>query len=96
MQQAEDEFLVPFLLKISRKSPLAPKAEQYLRDVQEVLADGEFKIGRFYYAKQDYRASAARLVEVSLRYPLYSQSDDDLLMLATIYEHAKTGIEERR
>jgi len=88
-QASEDEFR-EFLLKYPQ-SPLVPQAEQYLRNVQEVLADGEFKIARFYYMKQDYRASAARLVEVSSRYPLYSQSDDALSMLGNIYMRAKTA-----
>ncbi len=86
-EAAEDAFQA-FLLKYPQ-SPLAPKAEQYLRDVQEVLADGEYKIAYFYYRKFDYRASAARLVELTDRYPLYSQNDDALWMLGDIYQRAK-------
>jgi outer membrane protein assembly factor BamD len=86
-QAAEDAFQA-FLLSYPQ-SPLAPKAEQYLRDVQEVLADGDYKVAYFYYAKADYRASAARLVEVTDRYPLFSQNDDALWMLGNIYERAK-------
>ena len=87
-QQAEDEFQL-FLTKYPQ-SPLIPKAEQYLRDVQEVLADGDFKIALFYYqTKQDYRASAARLVELTDRYPLYSENDQALWMLGDIYDRAR-------
>jgi outer membrane protein assembly factor BamD len=53
--------------------------------VQEVIADGEFKVARFYYLRPDYRASAARLVELTERYPLYSGSDEALWMLGDIY-----------
>lgn len=67
------------------QSAMAPQAEQRLREVQEILADGEFKIARFYYGKVDYRAAGARLMEVTDRYPLYSQSDEALWMLADIY-----------
>jgi outer membrane protein assembly factor BamD len=84
---AEDEFQA-FLLKYPQ-SPLAGDAEQKLRDVQEVLADGEFKVARFYYVKQDYRASAARLVQMTDRYPLYSGSDQALWMLGDVYSRAK-------
>jgi outer membrane protein assembly factor BamD len=84
---AEDEFQA-FLLKYPQ-SPLAPDAEQRLRDVQEVLADGEFKVARFYYVKQDYRASAARLAQMTDRYPLYSGSDQALWMLGDVYSRAK-------
>jgi outer membrane protein assembly factor BamD len=86
-EDADQEFRT-FLLKYPQ-SPLVPKASQYLRDVQEVLADGDFRVARFYYLKQDFRASAARLVEVSDRYPLFSQSDDALFMLGSIYSRAK-------
>jgi outer membrane protein assembly factor BamD len=86
-EAAEDAFQA-FLLSYPQ-SPLVPKAEQYLRDVQEVLADGDYKVAYFYYAKADYRASAARLVEVTDRYPLYSQNDEALWMLGNIYERAK-------
>jgi outer membrane protein assembly factor BamD len=86
-QEAEQEFQT-FLLKYPQ-SPLVPKAEQNLRNVQEVLADGEYRIARFYFLKQDYPASAARLIEVSERYPLYSQSDEALWMLGDVYTRAK-------
>jgi outer membrane protein assembly factor BamD len=86
-EAAEDAFQA-FLLSYPQSS-LVPKAEQYLRDVQEVLADGDYKVAYYYYAKADFRASAARLVEVTDRYPLYSQNDDALWMLGNIYERAK-------
>ena len=86
-EAAEDAFQA-FLLKYPQ-SPLVPKAEQDLRDVQEVIADGQYKVAYFYYRKFDYRASAARLVELTDRYPLYSQNDVALWMLGDIYERAK-------
>jgi outer membrane protein assembly factor BamD len=86
-EAAEDEFRT-FLMKYPQ-SPFVPQAEQSMRDVQEVLAGGEFGIAQFYYVKKDYRASAARLVEVTGRYPLFSQSDDALWMLGDIYQRAK-------
>jgi outer membrane protein assembly factor BamD len=82
-ESAEAE-LQNFILKYPQ-SRLLPEAEQDLRNVQEVIADGEYKIGRFYYLKPDYPAAAARLMEVAERYPLYSQSDDALWMLGNIY-----------
>ena len=88
-QMAEDEFQA-MLLKFPQ-SPLAPQAEQRLREVQEVLADGEYKIAHYYYTKQDFRASAARLLEVTNRYPLYSRTDEALWMLADIYTRVKLG-----
>jgi outer membrane protein assembly factor BamD len=87
-RMAEDEFQA-FLLKYAQ-SPLVPQAEQRLREVQEVVAEGDFRVAHFYYIKRtpySLRAAAARLTELTDRYPLYSQSDQALWMLGNIYEH---------
>jgi outer membrane protein assembly factor BamD len=87
-QEAEQEFQT-MLLKYPQ-STFAPQAEQRLREVQEILADGEFRIARFYFAKMDFNAAGSRLVEVADRYPLYSQSDEVFWMLGESYMRAKT------
>lgn len=84
---AEDEFQT-FLQKYPN-DPLAPQAEQRLRDVQELLAEGDYRIGYYYYVKGSYRAAAGRLITVSNRYPLYSRSDRALWMLANIFEKSE-------
>lgn len=86
--EAAEDALQTFLLKYP-SSPLVSKAEQHLREVQEILAEGDYRIGRFYFIKGSYRASAARLLEVTGRYPLYSQSDRALWMLGAIYEKSE-------
>lgn len=82
--QAEAEFQT-FLEKYPN-NPLLPQAEQHLRDVQEVLAEGNFRVANFYYLRGAYRASGARLIELTNRYPLYSQADQANWMLGQIYE----------
>jgi outer membrane protein assembly factor BamD len=82
--QAEAEFQT-FLEKYPN-SPLLPQAEQHLRDVQEVLAEGNFRVASFYYLRTAYRAAGARLIELTSRYPLYSQADRANWMLGQIYE----------
>lgn len=82
---AEDAFQT-FLQKYP-KDPLALKAEQYLREVQEVLAEGDYRIGYFYYTTRgDKRAAASRLAALVSRYPLYSKADHALWMLGNIWE----------
>ncbi len=81
---AEDEFQV-FLSKYTN-DPLAPKAEQRLREVQELLAEGDFRIGYYYYVKEDKKAAESRLRAVVNRYPLYSRSDQALWMLGNIWQ----------
>lgn len=88
-QLAEQEFQA-FLLKYP-KSKLVPEAAQRLREVQEVLAEGDFDVAHFYYLKGDYRASGARLAEVIGRYPLFSQADRATWMLGDIYRRAARG-----
>ena len=82
--QAEAEFQT-FLEKYPN-SPLVPQVEQHLRDVQEVLAEGNFRVANFYYIRTAYRAAGARLIELTSRYPLYSQADQANWMLGQIYE----------
>ena len=83
-KEAEDEFQT-FLTKYP-KDPLVPKAEQHLREVQEVLAEGDYRIGYYYYVKGDKRAAESRLRSVVTRYPLYSKADQALWMLGGIWE----------
>jgi outer membrane protein assembly factor BamD len=84
---AEEEFQT-FLLKYP-KDPLAPQAEQHLRDVQEVLAESQFRVAYYYYVKGDRRAAAGRLMPLVRRYPLYSKSDTALWMLGDIFEKSE-------
>jgi outer membrane protein assembly factor BamD len=84
---AEEEYQT-FLSKYP-KDPLAPKAEQRLRDVQEIIAEGDYRIGYFYYVKGDKRAAASRLVTIAKRYPLYSKSDKVQWMLGDIFEKSE-------
>ena len=84
---AEDEFQT-FLQKYPN-DPLAPQAQQHLREVQEVLAEGEYRIGYYYFVKGDKRAAAARLLAVTNRYPLYSKSDRALWMMGDILEKSE-------
>jgi len=67
-------------------SKLVPKAKQRFREVQEVLAEREFGIGRFYYLRLAYPAAIARLKTLVDRYPLYSGADEALYLMGQSYE----------
>ena len=62
------------------------EAKERLREVQEVLADREFGIGKFYYLRQAYPAAIARLRTLIDRYPLYSGADEALFLIGESYE----------
>jgi len=84
VRAAEEEFQV-FLSKYPNDK-LASKAEQHLREVQELLAEGDFRIGYYYFVKEDKKAAESRLRAVVSRYPLYSKSDQALWMLGNIWQ----------
>ena len=42
-------------------SPLVPQAKQKLREVQEVLAERQYRIAHFYFLRDNLAASQARL-----------------------------------
>ena len=67
-------------------SKLLKEAKQRLREVQEVLAQREYNIGKFYYLRQAYPAAIARLQTLVDRYPLYSGADETLFLLGQTYE----------
>jgi len=82
--RAEDEYRQ--LIQQFPDSKLVPQAKQRLRDVQEVLAERQYRIGRFYYLRDSYPAAVARLKTLTDTYPLYSQADDAMFMLGNAYE----------
>jgi len=67
-------------------SKLVPEAKQRLREVQEVLAEREFRIGRFYYVKEAWPAAIARMQSLADTYPLYSGVDEALYSLGQANE----------
>ncbi len=77
-------------------SKLVPEAKQRLLEVQEVLADREFRIGRFYFLRPSYPAAIARLRSLVDKYPLYSQADQAYFLLGQSYEGEIALIESRK
>ena len=76
-------------------SKLVPVGKQRLMEVQEVLAQREFEVGRFYYLRQSYAASTARLQSLVDQYPLYSKADEALYLLGQIREAEITATRAR-
>src|SRR5581483_6290739 len=81
--RAEDEcrqLLVQF-----PNSKYAPEAEQRLRNIQEAIAEGEYRVGTFYHQKGSNPAAANRLSRLVDQYPLYSKADEALWELGDSY-----------
>ncbi|HYL91770.1 MAG TPA: outer membrane protein assembly factor BamD [Alphaproteobacteria bacterium] len=80
------------LLQQYPDSPLAPKARQRLRNVQEVLAQHQFGIAHFYYLRDNMAAAQARMQSLIDSYPLYSEMGEALFLMGTIYERQATAL----
>ena len=91
--RAEDECRQ--LLLDYPNSKFAPRAQQMLRNVQEVLAAGEYTTAKFYFSKGSYPAAANRLQYVADQYPLFSQAGENLWMLADSYHRMGDRFEDR-
>jgi len=83
--RAEEEYR-QLLLQYPDNKKVAAEGKQRLLEVQEVIAEREFRVGRFYYLRQSYPASIARLRSLLDKYPLYSRADESLYLLGQAYE----------
>jgi outer membrane protein assembly factor BamD len=84
-KRAEEEYR-NLIMQYPDNPKLVKEGKLRLLEVQEVLADREFGIGKFYYLRQSYPASIARLQSLVEKYPLYSQADEALFLLGQNYE----------
>jgi outer membrane protein assembly factor BamD len=84
-KRAEEEYR-NLILQYPDNQKLVAEGKQRLLEVQEVLGQREFEIGRFYYLRQSYPASIARLKSLIEKYPLYSRADEALYLLGQNYE----------
>lgn len=77
-----------FLLKYP-DSPLMPRVKARLREVQEVLAEGEFGIAQFYFQRHAGPAARSRLEHLVNTYPSFSKADRACWDLAVTYQHMR-------
>jgi outer membrane protein assembly factor BamD len=88
-RRAEQEF--QRLLTNFPDSPFAPLAVQRLREVQEILAEGQFAVAHFYWMQLADRAAQPRLKDLIGRYPNFSEADEALYMLGRSLERSSAG-----
>jgi outer membrane protein assembly factor BamD len=93
-QRASDEY--KSLIQQYPDSPLVPQAKQKLREVQEVLAERQYRIAHFYYLRDNLAASQARLESLAESYPLYSGVDEALFELGSLYEKEIISIKKQK
>jgi len=83
-RRAEREFQL--LLKNFAESEYTTDGSLKLKEVQELLAESDYRVGRFYFIKQSYVAAASRLEELVAKYPNYSRLDEAVWMVARSFE----------
>jgi outer membrane protein assembly factor BamD len=93
-QRAAEEY--KSLIQQYPDSPLVPQAKQKLREVQEILAERQYRIAHFYYLRDNLAASQARLQSLTESYPLYSGIDEALFELGILYEKEAAGLRKQK
>ena len=88
--RAADEYKA--LIQQYPDSPLVPEAKQRLREVQEDLAERQYRIAHFYYLRENLAAAQARLQSLVDSYPLYSGVDEALFELGGLYEREALAV----
>lgn len=91
--RAAEEYKI--LIQQYPESPLLPAAKQKLREVQEILAERQFRIAHFYYLRDNIAASQARLQSLIESYPLYSGVDQALYELGGLYEREAAALRKQ-
>ena len=66
-------------------SKFAPGTQQLLRNIDQVIAESEMRVGTYYHNKGSNPAAANRLQGLADQFPLYSNADEALYMLADSY-----------
>ena len=83
--RAEEEYR-QLILQYPDNKKIVEEGKKRLLEVQEVIAEREYRVGRFYFLRQSYPASIARLRSLIDKYPLYSKADEVLYLLGQAYE----------
>ncbi len=92
--RAEDECMQ--MVTAYPNSRYIKDATQMLRNVQEVLADKEFRTGEFYHTRGAFPAAQNRLAFVTQQYPLFSAADDALWLEADSFRRMGDRFEDRQ
>jgi outer membrane protein assembly factor BamD len=92
--RAEQEYR-QLILQYPDNKKVVEEGKKRLMEVQEVIAEREYRVGRFYFLRQSYPAAIARLRSLMDKYPLYSKADDALFLLGQAYEGEITVLRSR-
>jgi outer membrane protein assembly factor BamD len=74
------------LKQIYPRNPYRDIVELRIERAQNIIADGDFMIGEFYFKKESYQAAIERLEGLLKKYPDYKREDNALLIIGKSYK----------
>ncbi len=83
-RKALEEFIR--LKELYPRNPFREAVELRIEKCRNIIADGEFMVGQFYYKKGSYNAAINRFEGLLLNYPDYLKADETLLLLGRSYK----------
>jgi len=83
-RRALEEFIR--LKKLYPRNPFREAVEIRIEKCRNIIADGEFMVGEFYYRRGSYNAAINRLEGLLLNFPDYFRADETLLLLGRSYK----------
>ncbi len=86
-QKALQEFMR--LKELYPRNPYREVIGLRIEKAKNVIADGEFIVGEFYYKKESYNAAIERLEGLLKRFPDYKKADNALLLIGRSYKAIK-------
>lgn len=85
---AARDALVEFnrLKQLYPRNPYRDVVELRIEKAKNVVTDGDFMIGEFYFKKESYQAAITRLEGLLTKYPDYKKEDKALLIIGKSYK----------
>ncbi|HMK61365.1 MAG TPA: outer membrane protein assembly factor BamD [Dissulfurispiraceae bacterium] len=77
------------LKQLYPRNPYRDIVELRIEKAQNVIADGDFMIGEFYFNKESYTAALGRLEGLLVKYPNYKKADTTMLLIGKSYTALK-------
>lgn len=77
------------LKELFPRNPFREVVELRIEKCRNVIADGEFMVGEFYYKKQAYNAAVGRFNGILEQFPDYKRTDEVLFLLGNSYKNLK-------
>jgi outer membrane protein assembly factor BamD len=71
------------------RNPYREYVELRIEKCRNIIADGEFMVGEFYYKKESYNAAINRLEGLLKQFPDYKRTDETLLLIGKSYKELK-------